>query len=63
MYITKEEVERILEVMAQFPEVDKFELDQDNSSGIGSLTTLTVHTTINSIKGKFTIEISNVETW
>jgi hypothetical protein len=63
MYITKEEVERILEVMAQFPEVDKFELDQDNSSGIGSLTTLTVHTTINSIKGKFTIEISNLEDW
>ena len=49
--------------MENFPEVDKFELDQDNSSGIGSLTTLIVHTTINSIKGKFTIEISNLEDW
>jgi len=63
MNITKKEVERILEVMAQFPEVEQFELDQYNGSGIGSLTTLTVHTTINSIKGKFTIEISNLEDW
>jgi hypothetical protein len=63
MYITKKEVERILEVMAPFPEVDKFDLDQDNSSGIGSLTTLTVPTTLYGIKGKFTIEISNLEDW
>jgi hypothetical protein len=63
MYLTKKEVVKILEVMENFPEVDKFELDQDNSSGIGSLTTLIVHTTINSIKGKFTIEISNLEDW
>ena len=63
MKITKKEVERMLEVMAQFPEVDKFELDQTNSSGIGSLTTLIVHTTINCIEGKFTIEISNLEDW
>jgi len=63
MNITKKEVERILEVISQFPEVRQFELDQDNSSGIGSLTTLIVHTTINGIKGKFTIEISNLEDW
>jgi len=63
MKITKNEVERILEVISQFPEVDQFELDQDNSSGIGSLTTLIVDTTINGIKGKFTIEISNLEDW
>ena len=63
MNITKNEVERILEVMAQFPEIRQFELDQDNSSGIGSLTTLIVHTTINSIKGKFIIEISSLEDW
>ena len=63
MKITKNEVERILEVISQFPEIRQFELDQDNSSGIGSLTTLIVSTTINSIKGKFTIEISNLEDW
>jgi len=63
MKITKNEVERILEVISQFPEIDQFELDQDNSSGIGSLTTLIVDTTINGIKGKFTIEISNLEDW
>lgn len=63
MNITKKDVERILEIMTQFPEVDQFELDQYNDSGIGSLTTLIVHTTINGIKGKFTIEISNLEDW
>jgi len=63
MNITKKEVERILEVISQFPEVDQFELDQNNGSGIGSLTTLIVPTTIYGIKGKFTIEISNLEDW
>ena len=63
MYLTKKEVVKILEVMENFPEVDKFDLDQDNNSGIGSLTTLTVPTTMYGIKGKFTIDISNVETW
>ena len=63
MYLTKKEVVKILEVMENFPEVDKFDLDQDNNSGIGSLITLTVPTTMYGIKGKFTIEISNVETW
>lgn len=63
MKITKNEAERILEVISQFPEVDQFELDQYNDSGIGSLTTLIVSTTINGIKGKFTIEISNLEDW
>jgi hypothetical protein len=35
----------------------------DNSSGIGSIMTLTVETTVEGLAGKFTVEISGVENW
>jgi hypothetical protein len=49
--------------MDKFPEATSFELLQDNSSGIGSVTTLTVHTTVNGLSGEFKTEISGVENW
>ena len=63
MHLSKEEVLKILEVMEKFPEAGCFELNQDNASGIGSITTLTVFTEINSVEGKFTIQISGIENW
>jgi hypothetical protein len=63
MHLSKEEVLKILEVMEKFPEAGCFELKQDNNSGIGSITTLTVFTEINGCEGQFTIEISGIENW
>lgn len=63
MYICKEEVQKILKVMDQFPEATSFELIQDNHSGIGSVTSLIVYTTINGLDGQFKTEISGVENW
>jgi hypothetical protein len=63
MYIDKQDVEKILEVMNKFPDARSFALAQDSSSGIGSVTTLTVHTQINELDGEFTVEISGVENW
>ena len=63
MYLCREEVQKILDTMDKFPEATSFELLQDNSSGIGSVTTLTVHTAVNGLSGEFKTEISGVENW
>lgn len=63
MYITRKDVEKILEVMDKFPEANSYCLEQGLQSGIGSIMTLTVPTLINGIKGEFTTEISGVEDW
>ena len=63
MYITRIDVEKILEVMDKFPEADSFCLESDSSSGIGSTTTLTIQTQVNGLYGVFRTEISGVENW
>ena len=63
MYICKEEVVKILETMDKFPEATSFELLQDNSSGIGSVTSLIVRTNVNGLDGEFKTEISGIENW
>jgi hypothetical protein len=63
MYLCREEVQKILEVMDKFPDSVSFELLQDNSSGIGSVTNLIVHTQVNGLDGEFKTEISGVENW
>ena len=63
MYIHKQDVEKILEVMNKFPDARSFALEQDSSSGIGSITTLTVRTQVNGFDGEFKTEISGVDNW
>jgi hypothetical protein len=63
MYLCREEVVKILEVMDKFPDSVSFELLQDNSSGIGSVTELIVRTQVNGLLGEFKTEISGVENW
>jgi len=63
MIITKQEVQKILEVMEQFPEAEIFKLEQIGNSGIGSVLTLTISTKINGHCGDFITEISGVENW
>ena len=63
MYLSREEAQKILDTMDKFPEAKSFELLQDNISGIGSVTSLIVHTTVNGLDGEFKTEISGVENW
>jgi hypothetical protein len=63
MYLCKDEVIKILEAMDKFPEASVFELLQDNSSGIGSVTSLIVRTNVNGLDGEFKTEISGIENW
>ncbi len=63
MYITKEEVEKILAVMNEFDDARSYELKLDNSSGIGSILTLTMDMDVNDRPAKVRVDISGVESW
>lgn len=63
MFITRNEIQKISETMDLFPDATAFELLQDSSSGIGSVTELIVHTRVNGLDGTFKTEISGVENW
>ena len=63
MYITRKEVEKILAVMDEFPDAKNYQLKNDNSSGIGSIMTLTMEMEINGRDAHVTVEIAGVEDW
>jgi uncharacterized protein YlxP (DUF503 family) len=63
MYLHKEDLEKMLEILKSFPEVETVEVKQDNSSGIGSHTTMVVRTTVNNVSGEFEVTVSSVENW
>ena len=63
MFLHREDLEKILEILKKFPEVDVVEVEQDSSSGIGSHTTIKIDTNINGVNGRFETVISSVENW
>jgi hypothetical protein len=63
MYLHKDELKKMLEILEQFPKVEVVEVTVDSSSGIGSITTMRFDTIIDDVAGKFEVEISGVETW
>lgn len=63
MYLHRKDIEKILDVLGRFPNVETFELEQTNHSGIGSITEMTFSHEVNGVKGNFNIEISGVEDW
>lgn len=62
-YILRSDVEKILQIMNQFPDHDAFLLDIDTSSGIGSAITLSVDIIHNNVPGKFTVNVTGPESW
>ena len=63
MYLNRKDIEKINSVLDQFPDLDRFELTEENSSGIGSIISMTFSREVNGIIGAFTIEIAGVEQW
>lgn len=63
MWVNRKEIEKIQDILSRFPLVESFKLDQSESSGIGCVTTMKFHTTINDVNGEFIVEISGVEDW
>ncbi len=63
MYITKKDVEKILAVMNEFDDARSYKLEADNSSGIGSILSLTMDMDINDRPAKVKVDIAGVEDW
>ena len=63
MYIHRDDLKKMVEIMDKFPNIETFLVEQDNSSGIGSVTSMTIRTTIEGEEGEFKIEVSGVEGW
>lgn len=63
MYLHKDDLRKMIEVLEKFPDVEVVDVTVDNSSGIGSHTTMKLETTVNDIRGTFEVVISSVENW
>ena len=59
----RSDIERISDILSKFPNVEAFELTQETSSGIGSVTYVTFAQNINGHNGSFEVEVSGVENW
>jgi hypothetical protein len=63
MILNRKDIEKIKSILDQFPDLDIFEIEQNSSSGIGSVTTMTFARELNGHRGSFEIEVSGVEDW
>lgn len=63
MYLHRNDLQKMLSILEKFPDVETFEIKQDNSSGIGSHTTMIYEINANGVSGSFEVVISSVENW
>ena len=63
MILHKKDIEKIQDILKKFPNVETFEITNDNSSGIGSCVTMSFSHEVNGLTGIFEVEISGVEDW
>jgi hypothetical protein len=63
MFLQRQDIEKISEILKEFPDINTFELNEEKSSGIGSILTMTFEQKVHSHTGTFSIEISGVENW
>jgi hypothetical protein len=57
-----DEIDRIRTICQEL-DINYFTLEQDNSSGIGSVLTLTYSTELKNYSASISIEVSGVESW
>ncbi len=62
-FLHTEDIDRIKSLMEVLDYDGNFELEIDNSSGIGTTVTVHVPHSVNSLKGTFSYIISSVENW
>ena len=63
MWLHREDIAEITKILSAFPDAKTFEIRQDNSSGIGSVTTLILDIDVQGYLGKFEVEVAGVEQW
>jgi hypothetical protein len=63
MYLHRDDLTKMLEILGKFPTVEVVDVTSDTSSGIGTYTIMKFNTEINGQTGSFEVEISGVESW
>jgi len=63
MYLHREDLKRMLEILEKFPSVEVVNVVSDTSSGIGAHTTMKLETHVDGVPGTFEVVISSVENW
>ena len=63
MILHKKDLKLISEIVDEFPDIQTFKIESDNSSGIGSIVKLTLTTKVIGKDADVTFEISGVEDW
>ena len=63
MILHRKDIDKVKEILDKFPDVEVFEIEQDSSSGIGSVVSITFSQEVNGLRGSFEIEISGMENW
>ena len=63
MFLHRDDLKKMVEVTEKFPDQEFFDVEVDNSSGIGAHVTMKVQTKIEDIEGTFEMVISSVENW
>lgn len=63
MFLHRDDIKKMLEIAEKFPDQEFFDIESDNSSGIGAHVTMKVQTNIGDIEGTFEVVISSVENW
>lgn len=63
IYLNKSDLQDINTVLKNFPDVERFCLTADTSSGIGAIIELEFETEINGVMGTFKAGIADESTW
>jgi hypothetical protein len=61
--LTKKDLDAIITTLAQFPEIEKFEITKHVDSGIGYTIDLRFDSMQNGVMGTFTTEVVGIEDW
>lgn len=61
--LNRKDIEKIVETLQKFPDVNFFELREYGHSGIGSLLDMTFETKVNEVKGKLVVSIVDESSW
>jgi hypothetical protein len=63
MYLHREDIKLIQDILNEMPSVQSFRLESDNDSGIGSALTMIVQSEMFGKKVDVTFEINGVDKW
>lgn len=63
VWMNKEDITAIQQILEQFPKVERFQIKEHSQSGIGSCIDMVFDTEVNQTKCKITVPIADETKW